>query len=99
MSQTIFVQNLRPNGVSSALAVAAAKVIKPGPGMLASIMCIGAGDITIGDSATTAGVGTGNYLLPATYAMTAGQLVVLSMPCLSGISVSAATGTFNIFFT
>lgn len=87
-----------PGGVSSALDLTAAQAIKAAPGILARVVCVVAGSITVNDSATTGGATTGNQIFSG--AMTAGQVLPLDWPCFAGITVSAVSaGQFSLSFT
>lgn len=88
-----------PGGVSSAINITAAQVIKAKPGVLATLVCVVAGSITLNDSATTGGAGATNEFY-TNASMTAGQVVPLNWPCFAGITASVVTtGTFSISFS
>ena len=85
------IQNLTglPNGSSSALNLTAAQVVKAAPGILNKISCIVAGSITINDLAVNSGAGAANEIWSGS--LTAGQVLELDWPCITGITVSSVT--------
>lgn len=84
-----------PGGTGSALGITAAEQIKNEAGKIWQIVCVAAGSIELLDGNS----GAGDVLLPST-AMTAGQVLPLGgFPFVTGLYVSAVTGTFNISFT
>lgn len=85
-----------PGGNSSAVALTSAQQIKASAGLLFTISCVVAGDLTLLDSTTS----TGNAIFETT-TMTAGQVVNLGgFPFFNGLYASAVTtGTFAISFS
>jgi hypothetical protein len=81
------------NGLSSALNVTNARVLKVGPGRLVRIVVLGAvgsaGALTLNDSATVAGAATANvvYTIPGTVAV--GTVITVDAPTVNGLVVSA----------
>lgn len=94
-------------GYQSALNITAASVVKASPGRLCKIVVIApgttSGTLTINDLTTTTGGAAGNEIFSIGYAaMSAGQVIVLDWPCLTGIAVTAVPGggspQYNISF-
>lgn len=84
-----------PGGNSSAVALAAAQQIKASAGLLFTISCIAAGDLTLLDSTTS----SGNAIFEGT-TLTEGQVITLGgFPFFNGLYASTVTGTFAISFT
>lgn len=78
-----------PGGVRAAYDVAATGVIKATGGILSKVTCQTAGSLTLNDSATTGAAAITNQIWSGS--LTAGQVLVLDWPCVSGIVVSALT--------
>lgn len=79
-------------GVSSALNVTAAAVIKASPGRLCKIVVVApgsAGTLVVNDLATTTGSAAGNVIFSIGFAaLSVGQVIVLDWPCVTGIAVT-----------
>lgn len=87
-----------PGGVSAAYQVNATGVLKNAPGVLAKVVCITAGSVTLNDSATTGGAAATNEIWSGS--LTAGQILPLDWPCAAGICVSALTSAvLSVSFT
>lgn len=94
-----------PGGVSSAINITAAQVIKAAPGICATLICVapgGAGSIVLNDFATVGGAATTNEIFARLFsALAAGQVIPLRWPCAAGIVVSSVptAGVFSIAFS
>lgn len=86
-----------PGGISSAINITAAQVIKAKPGLCVRLTCIVAGSVTLNDCATTGAAAATNEFF--TGALTAGATVELNWPCGTGIVASAVTGNFSLAFS
>jgi hypothetical protein len=78
-----------PNGSFAALNLTTAQVVKAAPGVLYKVVCVVAGSITLNDLASTSGSAAANTIF--TGSVTAGQVIELDWPCLTGIAVTAIT--------
>jgi hypothetical protein len=87
-------------GTKAAYNVAAAAVIKAGPGRLAKVVVLtvpSAGNLTLNDVLTTGGAAIGNEILSIAFgSLTAGQVISLDWPCATGIVVSSV-GTAGVY--
>lgn len=88
---------VQTGGLSSALNVTAAAVVKATPGKLAKIIVVIApttsGALTVNDAATTGAAATANQVLSIPFgSLTAGQVIDLEWPCGVGIVISAVGG-------
>lgn len=94
-----------PGGISAALNVTAAAVIKGVSGVLVRILVNApgtAGNLTVNDVATTGGAAAANQILTIAFgSLTVGQVIALEWPCGTGIVVSAVTtgGAFAISYS
>ena len=90
-----------PGGGNSAFNVSTTTVIKASPGTLYRI-CVITPPTANGaayDSATTGGIAATNEIVPITTAMTAGTVIDVTWPCLSGITVNPGTsGVVSVSF-
>lgn len=87
-----------PGGCSVAYNVTATGAIKSAPGIVAKISCATAGSLTLNDALTAGGSSITNQIWSGS--LTAGQVVVLDWPCVTGICVSALTSAVvSISFT
>lgn len=85
----------QPGGNASITGLTAAQQIKASAGLLFTISCVAAGDLTLLDSTTD----TGNAIFEST-SMTLGQVVTLGgFPFFNGLYASTVSGTFAISFT
>lgn len=91
--------NSQNGGVSSALNLTAAGVIKASPGRLRKIVIIApgttSGAFTFNDATTTAGAAAANEIFTLPYNGTAnvpGYVITLDWPCANGIVLSAVPG-------
>lgn len=76
----------------------AAAAIKVGQGLLGSIICLGAGTLTLNDCATTGAAAAANEIYSA--AVTAGQVIPFySFPFFTGLVVSALPSQISIAFS
>ena len=95
-----------PGGVSAAINVNAAAVIKASAGILCRIVVVAAGSagsFVINDLASTSGSAATNTIWTAAYNATnvyAGAVIELLWPCATGIAVTTLTtsGLLNIAF-
>jgi hypothetical protein len=78
-----------PGGVSVAINLTSAQVVKATPGICAKISCIVGGSLTLNDCTTTGAAAAANEIYSGT--LTAGQVVPLNWPCALGICVSQIT--------
>jgi hypothetical protein len=90
-------------GVSSALDVTTATVIKPTPGRMVRLTVLAAataGTFGVYDTTTTGGAATANAILQYTASWPAvGTMITLDWPCLSGIVVNPGTnGAVSVSF-
>jgi hypothetical protein len=94
----LFVSESKAQGISTKLNIAAAAgatLVKGSPGrvMQLTVNTASTGAITVYDSATVAGAATANIVYQSPAVMALGTIVVLDFPCLSGIVVTAGTGS------
>ena len=94
-----------PGGISSAINITAAQVIKAAPGICATLICVApgsAGSLVLNDCATTGAAAATNELFSKLFsALSAGQVIPLKWPCGAGIVVSSVptAGVFSIAFS
>jgi hypothetical protein len=94
-----------PGGVSSAINVTAAGVIKAAPGILASISVVApgsAGNLTLNDTTSVGGAASTNEILSIPFGtLSAGKVLKFLWPCASGICISAVPtgGQFSMAFS
>lgn len=90
------------NGSMNKLNVTAATVIKAGPGRICKITVntVTSASLVVSDVATTGGVAAANLVLSVAAAqLTAGQVINLDFPCLTGIVVNPGTaGVVSVSF-
>lgn len=82
-----------PGGVSAALDITEATVLKPEPGILCTISVLAAGTsgtLTVNDAASTGGAQTANAIYSCAYdELPADGVIPLNWPCSTGITVSS----------
>jgi len=88
-----------PGGISAAINLTSAQVIKAIPGVCVKVVCVAAGTLALNDCATTGAAAATNNFFPLALSMTAGQVLELNWPCSAGIVASVVTGTFSIAFS
>lgn len=103
MSQNpIAVYSQFPGGISRALNVTAATVIKANPGQVYRIFVSApgttSGALTINDAATVGAAAAANQIVSIPFgSLTAGQVITLECPCVNGIVVSAVPGGSPVY--
>jgi hypothetical protein len=91
-------------GVSRAINITSAQVIKAAPGILATVLCVApgsAGSVILNDTTTVGGAAVTNEIFAKLFsALAAGQVIQLKWPCAAGIVVSSVptAGAFSIAF-
>jgi hypothetical protein len=94
-----------PGGVSSAINITSAQVIKAARGICATLICIApgsAGSVVLNDCATTgAAAATNEFFSKLFSVLSAGQVIPLKWPCGAGIVISSVptAGVFSIAFS
>lgn len=94
-----------PGGVSSAINITGAQVIKAAPGIAVTLICIApgsAGSFTLNDCTTTGAAAASNEIYSALFsALAAGKVIPLNWSCSTGIVVSSVptAGVFSLAFT
>ena len=78
-----------PGGVSAAINLTSAQVIKGAPGICVRISCLTAGTLTLNDCTTTGAAAATNAFFSK--ALAAGEVIELDWPCSLGIVASVVT--------
>jgi hypothetical protein len=94
-----------PGGVSSAINITTAQVIKAAPGIAVTLICVAPGSassLVLNDCTTTgAAAATNEFFSKLFSALAAGQVIPLKWPCAAGIVVSSVptAGVFSLAFS